>query len=138
MMMAPNIEVSARSSVDYDQTPIYQNTYQLRARNPFRADPVDEIVRNVMQMRLGEMTYDPEIAAKLCAHIAKEIRKKLMKLEFDRCKIIVLVTMIEKASQAINTKMGFVWDVERDNYSTYNFETSSFYAHCLVIGAYYE
>lgn len=46
--------------------------------------------------------------------------------------------MIEKSSQGINTKMGFVWDVERDNYATYNFETASFYANCLVISAYYE
>ncbi|XP_063995089.1 dynein light chain Tctex-type protein 2-like isoform X1 [Diachasmimorpha longicaudata] len=120
------------------KTPTYQNSYQLKARNPFRTDPVDEIVKNIMQIRLEDITYDAEVAPKLCAHVAKEIRKKILKLEFDRCRIIVLVTMIEKASQAVNTKMGFVWDVERDNYATYNFETASFYAHCLVIGAYYE
>lgn len=67
------------------QVPKYQNTYRMEPQNPFKTDLVDKIVRTVMNNRLDELTYDDTVVAKLCSDIALEIRRRVKKLNFDRC-----------------------------------------------------
>ncbi|KAK0086945.1 hypothetical protein PV325_002089 [Microctonus aethiopoides] len=136
--MPMTFEHSARTSIDYDQCPKYENSYRLESYRPFRPDPVDEIIKTMMNNRLEDIIYDAATAPSLCSEIAADIRKKIMKLQFDRYKIVVVVTIIEKASQSLRTNLGFLWDDEKDNYSIYSFETQTFFAYCYVIGAYYE
>lgn len=57
----------------------------MEPRNPFKADLVDKIVRSVMNNRLDELTYDDTVVAKLCGDVASEIRRRVKKLNFDRC-----------------------------------------------------
>lgn len=58
---------------------------------------------------------------------------------FHRYKLLVIVTMIEKASQSLETNAGFLWDIERDNYSTYTYDNNqTFTAYCLIIATYFE
>jgi len=56
----------------------------MEPQNPFTTDPVDKIVRLVMNNRLDEIVYDNTEAAKLCGDIAMEIRRRVKKLNFDR------------------------------------------------------
>ncbi|CAL1678427.1 unnamed protein product [Lasius platythorax] len=123
---------------DDNEAPKYQNTYRMEPRNPFKVDLVDKIVRSVMSNRLDELAYDDAVIAKLCGDVASEIRRRVKKLNFDRHKIIVTVTIIEKASQSIETTLGFLWDSEKDNYSLFFLEGRTFYAQCCVFGVYYE
>ncbi|XP_070172600.1 dynein light chain Tctex-type protein 2 [Polyergus mexicanus] len=123
---------------DDNETPKYQNTYRIEPRNPFKADLVDKIVRSVMKNRLDELAYDDTVVAKLCGDVASEIRRRVKKLNFDRHKIIVRVTIIEKASQSVETTLGFLWDSENDNYSLFSLEGQTFHAQCCVFGVYYE
>ncbi|XP_011874461.1 PREDICTED: tctex1 domain-containing protein 3-like isoform X2 [Vollenhovia emeryi] len=67
----------------------YQNTYRMEPQNPFKTDPVDKIVRSVMNNRLDEVTYDDAEVTKLCGDIATEIRRRVKKLNFDRNVIVV-------------------------------------------------
>lgn len=53
--------------------------------NPFKIDLVDKIVKTVMNNRLDELTYDDTVVEKLCSDIASEIRRRVKKLNFDRC-----------------------------------------------------
>ncbi|XP_029176846.1 tctex1 domain-containing protein 3-like [Nylanderia fulva] len=123
---------------DENEAPRYQNTYRMESRNPFKADSVDKIVRSVLNNRLDELSYDDTTVAKLCGDVASEIRRRVKKLNFDRHKIIVTVTIIEKASQSVETAVGFLWDSEKDNYSPFFLEGRTFYAQCCVFGVYYE
>lgn len=67
------------------QAPKYQNSYHMEPQNPFKIDLVDKIVRSVMNNRLDEIAYDDAETAKLCGDIAAEIRRRVKKLNFDRC-----------------------------------------------------
>lgn len=67
------------------QAPKYQNTYRMEPPNPFKIDLVDKIVKTVMNNRLDELTYDDTVVEKLCTDIASEIRRRVKKLNFDRC-----------------------------------------------------
>ncbi|XP_077266371.1 dynein light chain Tctex-type protein 2-like [Temnothorax americanus] len=116
----------------------YHNTYRMEPQNPFKTDLVDKIVRSVMNNRLDKITYDDAEATKLCGDIATEIRRRVKKLNFDRHKIIVTVTIIEKASQSVERTLGFLWDSERDKYSAFSFEGRTFHAQYSVFGVYYE
>lgn len=48
------------------------------------------------------------------------------------------MTIIQKLGQHVEINMACLWDLERDNYSTYVLETSEFIALGLVIATYYE
>ncbi|XP_076680633.1 dynein light chain Tctex-type 5 [Andrena cerasifolii] len=116
----------------------HQNTYRLEAYKPFKVDPVDKIVKIIMTSRLEDVSYDAVECPKVCESVATDIREKIKKLNFDRYKIVVNVTIIEKASQSVQNSVGFLWDAERDNYSTFTYEARTFHAYCCVFGIYYE
>ncbi|KAF7994190.1 hypothetical protein HCN44_011459 [Aphidius gifuensis] len=137
--MPTTIDTSERNSFDYDQTPNYQNTYRLESLNSLKIDSIDEIVKTTMSNRLEDFIYDETTAPALCTQVAQEIKKKIIKLDFDRYKLLVIVTMIEKASQSLEINAGFLWDIERDNYSTYTYDNNqTFTAYCLIIATYFE
>ncbi|XP_025156990.1 tctex1 domain-containing protein 1-like [Harpegnathos saltator] len=123
---------------DDNEVPKYQNTYHMESQNPFKTDQVDKIVRSVMNNRLDELTYDNAESMKLCGDIASEIRRRMKKLNFNRYKIVIVVTIIEKVSQSVETTVGYLWDSEKDNYSVFSFEGRTFHAYCCVFGLYYE
>ncbi|XP_017794595.1 PREDICTED: tctex1 domain-containing protein 1-A-like [Habropoda laboriosa] len=116
----------------------FQNTYRLDASDPFKVDPVDKIVKMAMIANLENISYDAIESPKVCEKVATDIRERIKKLNFDRYKIVVKVTIIEKASQSIQSSMGFLWDPEKDNYSTFAYEARTFHAYCCVFGLYYE
>ncbi|XP_053975221.1 dynein light chain Tctex-type 5-A-like [Hylaeus volcanicus] len=120
------------------EIPNYRNTYRLEAYNPFKVDPVDKIVKMIMINKLEDIPYDAVECPKVCESVATDIREKIKQLHFDRYKIIVNVTIIEKASQSVEASIGFLWDAEKDNYSTFTYEARTFHAYCFVIGLYYE
>ncbi|XP_043599323.1 uncharacterized protein LOC122575037 isoform X2 [Bombus pyrosoma] len=92
------------------EAPKYQNTYRLNAYNPFKIDPVDKIVKTIMISKLEDISYNAVECLKLCELVATEIREKIKTLKFDRYKIVVNVTIIEKANQSIQSSIGFLWD----------------------------
>ncbi|XP_034948805.1 uncharacterized protein [Chelonus insularis] len=138
--MPMTFELSARNSIDYDQKLCkYQNSYRLESGRPFDVDPVDKIIKSVIECRLEDYTYDAGTASELCSQTAAEIRKKILfNLNFVRYKIAVIVTIVEKMSQAIETNLGFLCDVDRDDYTLYTLETQTFLVYCIVIGTYFE
>ncbi|KAK1130115.1 hypothetical protein K0M31_019799 [Melipona bicolor] len=116
----------------------YQNTYRLEAYNPFKIDPVDKIINTIMITKLEDISYDAAECLNVCQSVATDIREKIKNLNFDRYKIVVCVTIIEKANQSIQSSMGFLWDARRDNYSTFTYEARTFHAYCCVFALYYE
>ncbi|XP_018372416.1 PREDICTED: LOW QUALITY PROTEIN: tctex1 domain-containing protein 1-A-like [Trachymyrmex cornetzi] len=133
-----SLRTEAEKAIALSQAQKYQNSYRMQPQNSFKIDLVDKIVKSVMNNRLDEVAYDDAEATKLCGDIAAEIRRRVKKLNFDRHKIIVTVTIIEKASQSVETTLGFLWDSERDKYSAFSFEGRTFHAQCSVFGVYYE
>ncbi|XP_015514732.1 dynein light chain Tctex-type 5-like isoform X1 [Neodiprion pinetum] len=132
-----SIQAAINSSA-IPKAPKYENSYRLESNKPFNVDPVDKIISQVMTNNLEDIVYDPKECPKLCAEISADIRDRIRKQNFDRYKIVVIVTINEKASQGIQASMRFLWDVQRDNYSSFTFETRTFFAYCCVFGVYCE
>ncbi|XP_012261480.2 dynein light chain Tctex-type 5-like [Athalia rosae] len=118
--------------------PKYQNSYRLNAYNPFKHEAIDKILEEVITTTLTGMKYNPEVCMKLCQDMTAEIRNRVYRKDYDRYKFIVQVTIIEKTGQSVNVATGRLWDVERDGYSTFTFESPQMYAVGIVVGLYYE
>ncbi|XP_046751137.1 dynein light chain Tctex-type 5-like [Diprion similis] len=118
--------------------PRYQNSYRLYAHNPWKQEVVDKVLEEVMTTTLTGMKYNPEVCMKLCQDMTAEIRNRIYRKDYDRYKFIVQVTIVEKTGQSLQVANGRLWDIERDNHSTFTFESSQMYAVGIVVGVYYE
>ncbi|XP_032673372.1 tctex1 domain-containing protein 2-like [Odontomachus brunneus] len=119
--------------------PKYQNTFRLLPFKAFHALAVDKIVRDVMETKLLAIrSYEPDQASKLCLEIAADVLKAVGKKDYDRCKVVVQVNIIQRCRQSICAAFQCLWDVERDNYSYHVLENDHVHAWCCVFGIYYD
>ncbi|XP_033223561.1 tctex1 domain-containing protein 2-like [Belonocnema kinseyi] len=124
---------------DGSWVPRYQNSYRLEPYNRYNPEVVDKIVKTAMENRLSTVTsYDPSEATKLSKDVTGDVLKALIKKDYDRCKHVVQVSVIQNAFQSVNVSLGCLWDIERDNYSYYVFQNNHIHAWCAVFGLYYE
>ncbi|XP_015438914.1 PREDICTED: tctex1 domain-containing protein 1-like [Dufourea novaeangliae] len=132
------LDVNDKNQDNEREAPKYQNSYRLEAYNPFKVDAVDKIVKMTMINKLEDISYDAAVCPEVCKSVAGYIREKIKRLNFDRYKIIINVTIIEKTGQSVQSSVGFLWDPEKDNYSTFTYEARTFHAYCCVFGLYHE
>ncbi|XP_023311658.1 tctex1 domain-containing protein 1-B [Anoplophora glabripennis] len=116
----------------------YMNTYKLESDNPFNPEKVDKILESVMIEALENLTYDMEKCPKQAKWASMAIRAKVKALEFDRYKIISIVTIGEKHSQDVLVTCRFLWDAEKDRYSTFAMENTYVFGIAQCFGLYYE
>ncbi|XP_032674654.1 uncharacterized protein LOC116845723 [Odontomachus brunneus] len=118
--------------------PRYQNTYQLEPIRKFNGELVDKILINVMKNYLIGVKYHPEICMQICQKMSAEVRDQIYRKSYDRYKVIVVMSIVQKLGQGVRIDFSKLWDIERDTYSTYVIETPEFSAMGLVVGLYYE
>ncbi|XP_057668322.1 dynein light chain Tctex-type 5-B-like [Diorhabda carinulata] len=116
----------------------FMNTYKLDSDNPFNNEKVDKILKSVMEETFNELKYDPEKCGKEAKWASNTIKAKVKQLEFERYKIISLVSIGEKHNQDVLCTCRFLWDAERDNYSCYTLENPYIFGIALCFGLYYE
>ncbi|XP_044265499.1 hepatoma-derived growth factor-related protein 2-like [Tribolium madens] len=116
----------------------YMNTYKLESDNPFKPEKVTKILEAVMTEALENLTYDPEKCPKQAKWASSAIRAKVKELQFERYKLICLVTIGEKNSQDVFVTCRFLWDVDRDRYATYSLENTFVFGIAQCFGVYYE
>ncbi|XP_018403654.1 PREDICTED: tctex1 domain-containing protein 1-like [Cyphomyrmex costatus] len=118
--------------------PKYQNTYRLEAYKPFNSEVVDKILIDVMQDYLIGLKYQSQVCMQICQRMSKEVRDKICRELYDRYKVVVIMSIVQKLGQNVQISFGKLWDVQRDTYSTHVIETAEFAAMGLVVGTYYE
>ncbi|XP_066245202.1 dynein light chain Tctex-type 5-like [Euwallacea similis] len=121
-----------------DEGPRYQNTYKLDSDNPFNTEKVGKILQEVMNEIIENLQYDPEKCAAAAKHASVQIRGKVKQLEFDRYKLVCIVSIGEKNSQDIYATCRFLWDPEKDRHSVYSLENTYVYAIAYCFGLYYD
>ncbi|KAL6424606.1 hypothetical protein ACFW04_009948 [Cataglyphis niger] len=119
-------------------TPRYQNTYRLEPYKAFKCEIVDQILMDVMQHYLTDMKYQPQTCMQMCEKISAETRDRIYRKYYDRYKVVIIITIVQKLGQDVYISFGKLWDIQRDNYSTHVVETPEFAAMGLVVGTYYE
>ncbi|KAL0239096.1 hypothetical protein PCE1_004787 [Barthelona sp. PCE] len=117
---------------------VVENTYQLAPERPFQATPVREIIKSVIEEKLGTHPYEPIWANGISQEISEEVRARVTDLDFDRYKIVVLTTVTENKSQGCIVASRCLWDAETDNYVSENFSNQHLICICTVFCTYYE
>lgn len=117
---------------------IYQPTYRLWPYKQFNNDHVQAVVEMTLEGLLGNIKYKPELANDIVMKVSERIRMQVLSLRYDRCKIIVLLTLGPLYRQGIHIGMKCLWDPTRDSYVSYTYKNPYIYCNCCVYGIYFE
>ena len=122
---------------------VFENTYitdpaGYGARARFRAGEVQAALRAVLAERVAKTAYDPAKAAQITKHIAEDLREKVKALGCERHKLVVQVTLGQKAGQAARLSSRCLWDTATDGFASESYENESLYCVCQVFALYYE
>lgn len=119
----------------------YEPTYRMTSQKPMNFAHVDFIIKNSVRAALQhprDLKYNSAQAMKLCDELTKEIHFRIKLMQYDRYKVIVLVNVFEKLMQGIHWKMGFIWDTESDQWTSYQQDANEFTVSVVVLGVYLE
>ncbi|CAK1550677.1 unnamed protein product [Leptosia nina] len=120
------------------QVRTYQPTYQLKPRKPFCIEVVEKILKRIVDSELDEIEYSEKAVPDLCSSLAENIRGAVKEENYDRYRIIVLVSIGQRRQQSVHVFHTFLWDHERDGFASYNYENCHLYANVVVYGVYLD
>ncbi|CAF4805805.1 unnamed protein product [Pieris macdunnoughi] len=120
------------------QVRTYQPTYQLKPRKHFSTEVVGKILKRIVDSELEEIEYSEKAVPDLCSSLAENIRTAVKEESYDRYRILVLVTIGQRRQQSVHMFHSFLWDHERDAFSSYNYENCHLYANVVVYGIYLD
>ncbi|KAG5674629.1 hypothetical protein PVAND_004583 [Polypedilum vanderplanki] len=131
-----------RSSIITRPIERYLPTYQLESKNPFNPLVVKDLLKRMVNEemdRFVRISFANEFTTRkqmreLCGDIHNHIRAK----DYDRYRIIVQSTLLEKKYQDYYQNIAVCWDTEKDNTIHYIYERSNFVLIVAVFGIYYD
>lgn len=142
--MFDSISVRKRRQSSVALKPVlkFQPTYRLESSNPFSASYVRDFLGKFIEDRMeeiGKVDFSKEKhVRKICERLSMDILQKIKAKEFDRYKIMVNVTLIEKFHQGFCNSIGCMWDPETDAMVTNVYERKDLCVITAVFGIYYD
>jgi len=120
--------------------PNVQPTYQLSpiASKKFNRTKVYEIVKSIVDSRMNTFRYNPEIAGVMMKILTSECKDAVKKLNFDRCKIVVHVTIGEIRGQSVQLVSRCAWDELNDDTVSYSMQNKTVFCNAMIFGVYCE
>ncbi|XP_073811501.1 dynein light chain Tctex-type protein 2B isoform X2 [Musca autumnalis] len=116
----------------------YMPTYRLEAMRPLNKEVCENIMKAVMEETFENFTYTPKASLQFCAQISEEIKCRIKAKNYDRYRLIVIVTIGEKLMQGYYSYVNFLWDADKDGYLSYVIETPKFFAVATLYYLYYD
>lgn len=105
----------------------------------FCKSTVEQIIREVCELMVGEdRTYVFEEAQPLIKELSAEIQQRVVRLGYDRYKLVTHVVVTEAAQQGMRMTARALWDPETDNYASYNHSNEFMHVCVVVYAAYWE
>ncbi|GBP34471.1 Tctex1 domain-containing protein 3 [Eumeta japonica] len=116
----------------------YLNTYQLDPRSSFHIPKVKKIINKHLNEKFGDHRYHLQESPALAIRIAGEVMRELKQMQFNRYRIISVVTIGQKRAQSYNNAISFLWDHERDSYADVEKETCTAFIQVTVFAVYLD
>ncbi|KAI9362527.1 Tctex-1 family-domain-containing protein [Zopfochytrium polystomum] len=117
---------------------VYENTYKMKPDKKFQSEPVRRLAEEILGSSLAKAKYNAETSPELAKKIANEILAAVNKLEYERYKVVVDVTIGEFKGQGIRVASRTLWDTSTDTYASASFRNASLFAVAIVFGCYFE
>ncbi|XP_031765892.2 dynein light chain Tctex-type 5-A-like isoform X2 [Galleria mellonella] len=120
------------------QVRTYQPTYQLNPKKRFDAEQIQKILQRVVSYELNEVEYSEKQIPELCLSLAETLRNAIKEENYNRYRIIVMVSIGQRRQQSVHIFHSFLWDHERDAFATFNYENCHLFANVVVYGVYLD
>lgn len=105
----------------------------------FSKRDVEMIIRDVCTEFIGpDRPYVFEEVQPLIKDMGNEIQQRIVRLGYERYKLVTHCVVTEAASQGIRVTSRCLWDPETDNYAAYTFSNESMHVSVVVFGVYWE
>lgn len=91
----------------------------------FEAIAIKDIIKKILQEKIGNKSYDPKICAVLARDIAEKIKEKVSELKVPTgFKVVCTCIISERLKPRFSLESGFAWEdgittVERDKFAEY-------------------
>ena len=97
---------------------MYENTYQLEPKKKFQAGRVKAIIDEVLEAQLKDEKYDPKSCRQLVKTLSEIIKSKVKDCQYERYKIVCLVTIGQLKEEGLRIASRCVWDPKWDTFAT--------------------
>lgn len=131
----------ARQSIAIRPVLKFQPTYQMESKNPFQPKVCERILEKTITKQIDAMKltkFDTKSTVSVCRSLSEEILNQIKLEEFDRYKIIVIISIGEKYHQTFRQTTKFLWDAENDAFANYVYDRPDIYVIGTVYGIYYD
>mmetsp|Transcript_40174 Transcript_40174/g.67352 ORF Transcript_40174/g.67352 Transcript_40174/m.67352 type:complete len:135 (-) Transcript_40174:358-762(-) len=121
----------------------YENTYITGPEGygegqKFRSSTVQRCIEQIIREKMTGLQYDAQRASQIGKELSDMIKEKVKTMGFDRYKLVVQVTVGQRAGQCIRLASRCLWDVAADSCASATFENESLFCVAMVFGLYYE
>ena len=113
-------------------------TYRMEPKKPFDRSSVEKIIKEILEDRLENFRYSPKFSSTMIKVITEEIKERVKLLDFDRYKIICVITLAQKNDQGLMISSRCNWDKKTDNYASYTYSNPNIICSASVYGVYRE
>mmetsp|Transcript_35688 Transcript_35688/g.43031 ORF Transcript_35688/g.43031 Transcript_35688/m.43031 type:complete len:134 (+) Transcript_35688:116-517(+) len=122
---------------------LYENTYITSPEGygegqKFQGGYVTKEVKNIITERMQGVSYDPARASQLGKELSDKIKETVKSMGYPRYKLVVQVTVGEKAGQCMRLASRCLWDTASDCCASAYCENESLFCVAMVYGLYYE
>lgn len=105
----------------------------------FAVPAVERVIREVCEKMVGsDRPYVYEESQALIKDLCAEIQQRLVRLGYERYKLVTHATVTEAANQGIRIASRCLWDPETDNYAAYTYSSEYMHVSVAVFGVYWE
>lgn len=119
----------------------FQPTYQMESTKPFQPRICEMIIEKIIKRQINKRKFakfDTKLTIALCRSLSEEILNNIKQRNYDRYRIIVVVTVGEKYHQTFHQSTKFLWDAENDAFANYIYDRPDIYIIATVYGIYYD
>ena len=113
-------------------------TYRMSPRTLFAKRRVLDVLEQVVSSRMSGFLYTAGAATAMVKALSDEIREKVKELNFDRYKIVCLVSIGQTRGQGLRITSRCTWDVTYDDHCTYTWTNGLAFCAATVYGLYHE
>ncbi|KAI8826262.1 Tctex-1 family-domain-containing protein [Fimicolochytrium jonesii] len=138
---AGGVPQSARTVADAPVNAVmFENTFKLKPDRKFQSETVRRIAAEILQRNLTKQKYESGKSPIFAQSISNEILGAVKKLDYERYKIMVDVTIGEFKGQGIQVASRAVWDTTTDSYASARRSRTyaTIFAVAIVFGCYFE
>ncbi|KAH9586120.1 Tctex-1 [Trypanosoma melophagium] len=110
-----------------------------RSGTKFRVSIVEAVIKEVCHQLVGEQRpYVYDEVQPLIKEICSEIQQRVVRLGYERYKLVTHVTIVEAAHQGIRIASRGLWDPVTDGYATYTHSTETMHVNVILYALYWE